>query len=119
MRIDFCKKARCVLGVTLCWIAASAMGRSPTDYVNPFIGTAEHGHVYPGATVPFGMVQLSPDTRDSTWDGCSGYHYSDDSVLGFSHNHLTGTGCPDLGNLLVIPTVGPLKLTPGAHPGEG
>jgi predicted alpha-1,2-mannosidase len=97
----------------------AGQGKSAVDYANPIIGTAEHGHVYPGATVPFGMVQLSPDTRDTTWDGCSGYHYSDQSVLGFSHNHLTGTGCPDLGNLLVIPTVGPLKLTPGAHPGEG
>ncbi len=83
------------------------------------IGTAEHGHVYPGATVPFGMVQLSPDTRDGTWDGCSGYHYSDTSILGFSHNHLTGTGCADLGNILLMPTVGELKLTPGAQPGEG
>jgi predicted alpha-1,2-mannosidase len=91
----------------------------PVDYVNPMIGTAEHGHVYPGATVPFGMVQLSPDTRDNTWDGSSGYHYSDQSILGFSHNHLTGTGCPDLGNVMLIPTVGDLKLTPGGHPGEG
>jgi putative alpha-1,2-mannosidase len=72
---------------------ATCSGQSTVDYVNPMIGTAEHGHVYPGATVPFGMVQLSPDTRDNTWDGCSGYHYSDTSILGFSHNHLTGTGC--------------------------
>ncbi len=71
----------------------------------------------PGATVPFGMVQLSPDTRDNTWDGSSGYHYSDASILGFSHNHLTGTGCPDLGNVLLMPTVGDLKLTPGAQSG--
>jgi predicted alpha-1,2-mannosidase len=98
---------------------AGAFAKAPVDYVNPFIGTAEHGHVYPGATVPFGMVQLSPDTRDGTWDGSSGYHYSDGSILGFSHNHLTGTGCPDLGNILLMPTVGALKLTPGAHPGEG
>ena len=99
--------------------AAACFGKSPVDYVNPMIGTAEHGHVYPGATVPFGMVQLSPDTRDNTWDGCSGYHYSDTSILGFSHNHLTGTGCPDLGNVLLMPTVGDLKLTPAARPGEG
>ena len=72
--------------------AASAFGKSVVDEVSTMIGTAEHGHVYPGATVPFGMVQLSPDTRDGTWDGSSGYHYSDDSILGFSHNHLTGTG---------------------------
>jgi len=108
----------------LCCVAFSTVStlnaaEAPVDYVNPMIGTSEHGHVYPGATVPFGMVQLSPDTRDNTWDGSSGYHYSDQSILGFSHNHLTGTGCPDLGNVLLIPTVGDLKLTPGDHPGEG
>lgn len=102
-----------MLTATLC------SAKSPVDYVNPMIGTDAHGHVFPGATVPFGMVQLSPDTRDNTWDGSSGYHYSDTSILGFSHNHLTGTGCPDLGNILVMPTVGDLKLTPGANPGEG
>src|ERR1700686_2615362 len=85
---------------------AVCYAKSPVDYVNPMIGTDAHGHVYPGATVPFGMVQLSPDTRDNTWDGSSGYHYSDTSILGFSHNHLTGTGCPDLGNVLLMPTVG-------------
>lgn len=99
--------------------AAACSAKSPVDYVNPMIGTAEHGHVYPGATVPFGMVQLSPDTRDNTWDGSSGYHYSDGSILGFSHNHLTGTGCADLGNILLMPTVGDLKLTPGRSPGDG
>jgi predicted alpha-1,2-mannosidase len=101
----------------LCVAACSAS--SPVDFVNPMIGTAEHGHVYPGATVPFGMVQLSPDTRDNTWDGSSGYHYSDTSILGFSMNHLTGTGCPDLGNILLMPTVGELKLVPGDKPGDG
>jgi len=111
LRVLFC-------GVALP-LAVSCFGKSPVDYVNPLIGTAEHGHVYPGATVPFGLVQLSPDTRDGSWDGCSGYHYSDSSIMGFSHNHLTGTGCADLGNILLIPTVGPLKLIPGAHPGEG
>jgi predicted alpha-1,2-mannosidase len=98
---------------------AVSFGKPLVDYVNPIIGTDQHGHVFPGATVPFGMVQLSPDTRDNTWDGSSGYHYSDTSILGFSHNHLTGTGCPDLGNVMLMPTVGELKLTPGDHPGEG
>ena len=98
---------------------ATCSAELPVDYVNPMIGTAEHGHVYPGATVPFGMVQLSPDTRDNTWDGSSGYHYSDASILGFSMNHLTGTGCPDLGNIMLMPTVGELKLVPGAKPGDG
>jgi predicted alpha-1,2-mannosidase len=108
----------CFTAVFLLSVAACA-AESPVDDVNPMIGTDAHGHVYPGATVPFGMVQLSPDTRDNTWDGSSGYHYADASILGFSMNHLTGTGCPDLGNIMMIPTVGKLKLVPGDRPGEG
>jgi predicted alpha-1,2-mannosidase len=77
-----------------------------TSYVNPFIGTGGHGHTFPGATVPFGMVQLSPDTRLSGWDGCSGYHYSDNKIYGFSHTHLSGTGCSDYGDILIMPTIG-------------
>ena len=107
------------LGVALLILGVSAFGKSPVDQVNPLIGTDAHGHVYPGSTVPFGMVQLSPDTRDTGWDGSSGYHYSDNSILGFTHNHLTGTGCPDLGNILLMPTVGELKLVPGNKAGEG
>lgn len=108
------------LTVTALWCGASAAGAaSAVDFANPLIGTAEHGHVYPGATVPFGMIQLSPDTRDNTWDGCSGYHHSDDRILGFSHNHLTGTGCADLGNILLMPTVGKVRMTPGPKAGEG
>lgn len=79
------------------------------DYVDPFVGTGFHGHTYPGATVPFGAVQLSPDTRRGDWDACSGYHYSDSTLLGFSHTHLTGTGCIDLGDLLLRPTLSPAK----------
>lgn len=78
--------------------------RDPVDFVNPFIGTGGHGHTFPGATVPFGRVQLSPDTRRDTWDGCSGYHHSDRSILGFSHTHLSGTGCGDLGDISFMPT---------------
>jgi predicted alpha-1,2-mannosidase len=113
------RNLRISVGLIFMLAVAACSAKSPVDYVNPMIGTDAHGHVFPGATVPFGMVQLSPDTRDNTWDGSSGYHYSDTSILGFSHNHLTGTGCPDLGNILLMPTVGALKLTPGAHPGEG
>lgn len=75
-----------------------------TSYVNPFIGTGGHGHTYPGATMPFGMMQLSPDTRLDGWDGCSGYHYSDDYIYGFSHTHLSGTGISDYGDVLLMPT---------------
>ena len=76
-----------------------------TQYVNPFIGTGGHGHTFPGAIVPFGMVQLSPDTRLTGWDGCSGYHYSDSAIYGFSHTHLSGTGISDYGDILLLPTV--------------
>lgn len=78
---------------------------SPIDSVDPFIGTGFHGHTYPGATAPFGGVQLSPDTRRGNWDACSGYHYSDTTLLGFSHTHLSGTGCIDLGDLLFRPSL--------------
>jgi len=92
----------------------------PVDYINPFIGTGGHGHTYPGATVPFGMVQLSPDTRKDSWDGCSGYHYSDSVVFGFSHTHLSGTGVGDYGDIRFMPTVGELKFDPGYdNPGSG
>lgn len=74
-----------------------------TQFVNPFIGTGGHGHTYPGATVPFGFMQLSPDTRLDGWDGCGGYHYSDSVIFGFSHTHLSGTGVSDLGDILVMP----------------
>jgi predicted alpha-1,2-mannosidase len=89
--------------------------------VNPFVGTGGHGHTYPGATAPFGMVQLSPDTRIDDWDGCSGYHYSDSSILGFSHTHLSGTGVADYGDIRIMPTVGDLKLHPGSktNPEDG
>jgi putative alpha-1,2-mannosidase len=80
-------------------------------FVNPFIGTGGHGHTFPGATVPFGMVQLSPDTRvDGSWDGCSGYHYSDEVIYGFSHTHLNGTGCSDYGDIMLMPTLGEASL---------
>lgn len=89
--------------------------------VDPFIGTGGHGHTYPGATAPFGMVQLSPDTRIDDWDGCSGYHYSDSTILGFSHTHLSGTGVGDYGDIRIMPIVGELKLRPGTKdiPEEG
>ncbi|MCZ4694716.1 glycoside hydrolase family 92 protein [Ancylomarina euxinus] len=85
-----------------------------TKWVDPFIGTGGHGHTYPGAQVPFGMVQLSPDTRnDESWDGCGGYHYSDSSIIGFSHTHLSGTGVSDYGDVLLIPITGKLNLNSG------
>lgn len=77
------------------------------QHVNPFIGTGGHGHTFPGATVPYGMVQLSPDTRiDGSWDGCGGYHYDDSTIYGFSHTHLNGTGVSDFGDIMLMPTMG-------------
>ncbi len=84
---------------------------TPLGSVNPFVGTAEHGHTYPGATLPFGMVQVSPDTPLQGWDGSSGYHYSDNRILGFSHTHLMGTGVGGLGDILLMPTVGEVQLS--------
>ena len=82
-----------------------------TRFVNPFMGTGDHGHTYPGAVLPHGMVQLSPDTRMENWDGSSGYHYSDKTILGFSHTHLSGTGEPEFCDILFMPTVGINKIS--------
>src|SRR4051812_10320287 len=83
--------AAILAGILLIPTASLAQHR-PVDYVNPLVGSDGHGHTFPGPQVPFGMVQLSPDTRTDTWDGSSGYHYSDKRILGFSHTHLNGTG---------------------------
>ncbi len=91
---------------------------TPLQSADPLVGTDAHGHTYPGATVPFGMVQLSPDTRTEGWDGCSGYHYDDRTIQGFTHTHLTGTGAMDLGDVLLMPTVGDVHLELGT-PGNG
>ena len=78
------------------------------EFVNPFIGTGGHGHTFPGAVLPFGMVQLSPDTRvDNSWDACSGYHHNDSLIYGFSHTHLSGTGCSDYGDIMLMPSAIP------------
>ena len=104
--------------VFLAGAGASASGAEPPDVlalVDPFVGTGGHGHTYPGATVPFGMVQVSPDTHTSGWDWCSGYHYTDRSIMGFSLTHLSGTGIGDMLDVLLMPTVGPLQLEPGSR----
>jgi predicted alpha-1,2-mannosidase len=102
-------------------LRASASTEDFTKNVKIAIGTGGHGHTYPGATVPFGMVQLSPDTFNEGWDWCSGYHYSDSSIMGFSHTHLSGTGDSDMLDFLLMPGTGPAKIFPGLrqNPGEG
>ncbi len=110
----------------------SSNAESLTKFVNPFIGTEEMGHTFPGAAVPFGMVQLSPETdtvyysygngynRD-VYRYCAGYQYDDKTIVGFSHTHFSGTGHSDLGDFLIMPTVGKLQLNPGTadHPENG
>ena len=102
------------------------------EYVNPIIGTDGMGHTFPGACVPFGIVQLSPDTdtiphnangtyQNKVYEYCAGYRYNDPTIVGFSHTHFNGTGHSDLGDILIIPTTGVLKLNPGTadHPENG
>lgn len=110
----------------------SAAVFSQAGYVNPMIGTDGMGHTFPGACVPFGIIQLSPDTdtiphnvngvyQSKAYEYCAGYQYHDKTIVGFSHTHMSGTGHSDLGDILIMPTVGPLKLNPGTadHPDNG
>jgi putative alpha-1,2-mannosidase len=92
-----CLLNACILILTSCTGSAIKQTQKDrlTDYVNPFIGTATHGHTYPGAAYPFGQIQLSPDNGTQGWDWCSGYNYSDGKLSGFSHLHLSGTGLGD------------------------
>lgn len=106
-----------VLGLAVILIIACTKDstKTPVDYVDVFIGTKSPGHTYPGATLPFGMVQLSPDTRNdhTSWPTCAGYDYTDVSIFGFSHTHLSGTGVPDLGDILLMPTTGKIHTETG------
>ncbi|MDR1951475.1 MAG: GH92 family glycosyl hydrolase [Bacteroidales bacterium] len=100
------KKFCSILLIALVLHSCETKPKRLIDYVDPMIGTAGTGHTYPGAALPFGMVQLSPDTKISGWEVCSGYHYDHDSIYGFSHTHLNGTGCEDYCDILVVPTTG-------------
>lgn len=104
----------CGIG-TMLLVACSADVAVEKDYaasVNPFVGTGGHGHTFPGAVVPNGMIQPSPDTRIDGWDASSGYYYEDSLMNGFSHTHLSGTGCADYGDFLLMPTVGEQVCSP-------
>lgn len=92
-----------------------------TPYVDPYIGTGGHGHVFLGANVPFGAVQLGPVNLSVGWDWCSGYHHSDSTIVGFAHTHLSGTGIDELGDVAVMPTTGPVRVRKGTlqHPDQG
>ena len=100
-----------VASAALLFTGCSTQEKKPADYVDPFIGTAFHGHTYPGATAPFGAVQLSPDNYRGVWDACSGYHYDQPEIIGFSHTHLSGTGCADLADVLFHPTTHDVDLS--------
>lgn len=108
-------------GIGLFSCAEKDLPKEYTDSVNVFIGTGGHGHTFPGATLPHGMVQLSPDTRLFGWDACSGYYYDDTSIMGFTHTHLSGTGIGDYGDILFMPVVGekPLIARTAENPDEG
>lgn len=130
------KQYKKTAAITLIYLFGHALSFAQStaliNYVNPFIGTAKMGHTYPGATVPFGAVQLSPDTdtismhtdgkyNKDVYKYCAGYQYSDSTIVGFSHTHFSGTGHSDLGDLLIAPTTGELQLNPGTadHPENG
>lgn len=109
-----------IIGLLL--LAASSCGMQGTDsqdyasMVNLMIGTGGHGHTHPAAMVPHGMIQPGPDTRIDGWDACSGYHYTDTTINGFSHTRLSGTGCADYGDVLLMPTVAKQDIKPmGEH----
>lgn len=108
-------------GIGLFSCAEQDLPKEYTDSVNVFIGTGGHGHTFPGATLPHGMVQLSPDTRLFGWDACSGYYYDDTSIMGFTHTHLSGTDIGDYGDILFMPVVGEKPLIAGTaeNPDEG
>ena len=110
-----------VLICTALMAGCGSGNNNPAEYVNPFVGTGYHGHTFPGAALPAGMVQLSPDTDIRGWDWCSGYHNSKSSVMGFSHLHRSGMGAGDCGDVLLMPATGELRTTPGTktNPDEG
>ncbi|HEX5624423.1 MAG TPA: GH92 family glycosyl hydrolase, partial [Saprospiraceae bacterium] len=119
VRFDFAITLRiCVLVLSIhgLWAQSYFPARIPypLDQVNPFIGTGGHGHTFPGAVFPFGMMQLSPDTRLEGWDGCSGYHDTDSVIYGFSHTHLSGTGIPDYCDVLFMPGTGAVHFNNGS-----
>ena len=104
-----------VLAALVAFGGVTALAQNLTDYVNPFVGTAGFGNVYPGAQVPFGGIQISPDTDDYDYDVAAGYKYTKPSIMGFSLTHLSGTGIPDLGDFLFVPGTGSIKSAPGTE----
>src|SRR5690606_9412525 len=113
-----------IMALTATVSSTAVAQKTQLDYVNTMIGTARMGHTFPGATVPFGSVQLSPETDTLSYEHegkynkdvykyCAGYQYEDTSIVGFSHTHFSGTGHSDLGDFLIMPTAGELQMNPG------
>ena len=107
------KRGMCLLAIATL-LFKTAYPQRAVNYVDPYIGTGFHGHVFMGANVPFGAVQLGPVNLSEGWDWCSGYHYSDSTIIGFSHTHLSGTGIGDLGDILVMPATGDVIINKGS-----
>ena len=106
-------KRTLVFALLACAGIACTQPSDPLEYVDPFIGTGFHGHTFPGAATPFGMVQLSPSNDFSSWKRCAGYHYDDDVIKGFAHTHISGAGLSGLGDILFMPAGGELQLSAG------
>jgi len=109
------RKCICLVLAVMSFMPLKSFGQKLTDFVYPMIGAGGHGHVFVGANVPFGAVQVGPQNFIKGWDWCSGYHYSDSIVTGFSQMHLSGTGGSDLGDLQIMPYTGPIKLFAGTQ----
>src|ERR1700716_3363726 len=123
----------CRLSFLLLWVQYTAIAQHPSAaeppssnadpvaVVDPFIGSGGHGHVFVGASVPFGAVQLGPENFYKGWDWCSGYNYGDSVLIGFAHTHLSGTGIGDLADILIMPYIGVVKTDKGEEkiPGSG
>src|SRR3977135_3398577 len=109
MNYKACNNLLRLFSTGLVLLAGNANAQKYTPYVDPLIGSGGHGHVFVGASVPFGAVQLGPDNIFKGWDWCSGYNYNDSLIIGFAHTHLSGTGIGDLADILIMPYTGPLK----------
>lgn len=110
------KKTSSILFLTASLLSLNAAAQQNpklTQYVDPLIGSAKHGHVFVGANVPFGAVQLGPNNIFEGWDWCSGYNYVSNTITGFAHTHLSGTGIGDLGDISIMPATGKLLLEKG------
>src|SRR5690349_16610611 len=114
MKLNVSMGIRCLV-LLFVTTALSAAAQKPVSYVDPYIGSGSHGHVFVGASVPFGAVQVGPNNIYKGWDWCSGYNYADSILIGFAQTHLSGTGIGDLADVLIMPYTGPVKTDKGTE----